>query len=136
MCNQTNSLTNSINFVNSSVERGFSSVAYETQRQTCDIINAMNAGFNAIKEREDAREIQNLRDQLEQAKADTREANILAAIKGTKCINARYDTTTQTVCGSVGQRNCCCNRVATTTPTPATTDTVTDSIEDARMVDP
>lgn len=64
MCNQTNSLTNSINFVNSSVERGFSSVAYETQRQTCDIINAMNSGFNAIKEREDAREIQSLRDQV------------------------------------------------------------------------
>ena len=96
--------------------------------------------FRAIESREDQREIQNLRDQLEQAKADTREANILAAIKGTKCINARYDTTTQTVCGSVGQRNCCCNRVATATPTPtptpATTDTVTDSIEDARMVDP
>lgn len=94
--------------------------------------------FCQIKTREDAREIQNLRDQLEQAKADAREANVIAAIKGTKCINARYDTTTQTVCGSVGQRNCCCNRVATATPTPTptTTDTVTGSIEDARLIDP
>ena len=95
--------------------------------------------FCQIKTREDAREIQSLRDQLEQAKADTREANILAAIKGTKCINARYDTTTQTVCGSVGQRNCCCNRIQaapTPTPTPTTTDTVADSIEDARLIDP
>lgn len=95
--------------------------------------------FCQIKTREDAREIQSLRDQLEQAKADTREANILAAINGTKCITARYNTETQTVCGSVGQRNCCCNRIQAApapTPTPTTTDTVSGSIEDARLIDP
>ena len=85
MCNQTNSLTNSINFVNSSVERGFSSVAYETQRQTCDIINAMNAGFNAIKEREDAREIQNLRDQVQayqlSASQQAQTANLVSQLR-------------------------------------------------------
>ena len=85
MCNQTNSLTNSINFVNSSVERGFSSVAYETQRQTCDIINAMNSGFNAIKEREDAREIQNLRDQVQayqlSASQQQQTANLIAQLR-------------------------------------------------------
>lgn len=66
ICQQTNTLQNAINFVNSSVERGFSASSYETQRQTCDIINAMNAGFNAIKQREDAREIQQLRDEKQQ----------------------------------------------------------------------
>ena len=85
MCNQTNSLTNSINFVNSSVERGFSSVAYETQRQTCDIINAMNSGFNAIKEREDAREIQNLRDQVQayqlSASQQAQTANLVSQLR-------------------------------------------------------
>lgn len=85
MCNQTNSLTNSINFVNSSVERGFSSVAYETQRQTCDIINAMNSGFNAIKEREDAREIQSLRDQVQayqlSASQQAQTANIVSQLQ-------------------------------------------------------
>lgn len=85
MCNQTNSLTNSINFVNSSVERGFSSVAYETQRQTCDIINAMNSGFNAIKEREDAREIQSLRDQVQayqlSASQQQQTANLIAQLR-------------------------------------------------------
>ena len=84
MCNQTNGLTNSINFVNSSVERGFSSVAYETQRQTCDIINAMNSGFNAIKEREDAREIQSLRDQVQayqlSASQQNQTANLIAQL--------------------------------------------------------
>ena len=85
MCNQTNSLTNSINFVNSSVERGFSSVAYETQRQTCDIINAMNSGFNAIKAREDAREIQSLRDQVQayqlSASQQNQTANLIAQLR-------------------------------------------------------
>ena len=73
MCNQTNTLQNAINFANSSVERGFAAEAYERQAQTCALTNAinaqtiaMNAGFSAIKEREDAREIQNLRDQVAQ----------------------------------------------------------------------
>lgn len=65
--------------------------------------------FCQIKTREDQREIQSLRNQLEQAKADAREANIINAIQGTKCINARYNAETQSICGSVGQRNCCCN---------------------------
>lgn len=72
MCQQTNTLQNAINFVNSSVERGFSSTNFETQRQTCDILGAIDkqtqamvAQFSAIKEREDKREIQNLRDELQ-----------------------------------------------------------------------
>lgn len=87
LCNQTNSLTNSINFVNSSVERGFAAEAYERQAQTCrleNVINAqtqaMNAGFNAIKEREDAREIQNLRDQLQACRLSDSQAAQTAAI--------------------------------------------------------
>lgn len=66
MCNQTGQLTNSINFVNSSVERGFAAEAYERQAQTCHLENVINNGFAQIKQREDAREIQNLRDQVAQ----------------------------------------------------------------------
>lgn len=47
-CNQTNTLLSAINNVNTGVERGFSSVAYETQKQTCDIINAGNANTQRI----------------------------------------------------------------------------------------
>lgn len=72
ICQQTNTLQNSINNVAVGQERGFSSVAYETQRQTCDILGAIDkqtqamvAQFSAIKEREDKREIQNLRDELQ-----------------------------------------------------------------------
>lgn len=38
--NQTNALQSSIDRINTGMERGFSSVAYEAQRQTCDIINS------------------------------------------------------------------------------------------------
>lgn len=72
ICQQTNTLQNAINGVSVGQERGFASVAYETQRQTCDILGAIDkqtqamvAQFSAIKEREDQREIQNLRDQVQ-----------------------------------------------------------------------
>lgn len=39
-CNQTNTLMNAINTVNTGLERGFSSVAYETQSQTCQLLKA------------------------------------------------------------------------------------------------
>ena len=72
ICQQTNTLQNAINGVATGQERGFASVAYETQKQTCDILGAidkqtqaMTAQFSAIKEREDKREIQNLRDELQ-----------------------------------------------------------------------
>lgn len=92
MCQQTGQLTNSINFVNSSVERGFSSTNFETQRQTCDILGAIDkqtqamvAQFAAIKEREDQREIQNLRDQVQayqlSASQQQQTANIVNQIR-------------------------------------------------------
>lgn len=47
-CQQTNTIMGGINTVNTGLERGFSNVAYETQRQTCDIINAGNANTQRI----------------------------------------------------------------------------------------
>lgn len=68
--NQTNTLQNALNFVNSSVERGFSSTAYETANQTCELKNAIaaqtqviNDKFCQLEMREMAREIQSLRDE-------------------------------------------------------------------------
>lgn len=92
ICNQTNTLVNAINGVAVGQERGFSSVAYETQRQTCDILGAIdkqtqaiNAQFCAIKEREDAREIQQLRDQVQayqlSASQQQQTANIVSQLQ-------------------------------------------------------
>lgn len=73
ICQQTNTLQNSINNVAVGQERGFSSVAYETQRQTCDITKAIAdstaqilAGQKAAEFREIQRELQTLRDEKQQ----------------------------------------------------------------------
>lgn len=81
--NQTQTLSNSINFVNSSVERGFSSVAYERAAQTCALSQSiadanaktlaaiqaqttmLNDKFCQLEFREMQRENQNLRDQVQ-----------------------------------------------------------------------
>lgn len=64
ICNQTNALQQSINSVATGQERGFSSVAYETQKQTCDLQNSIKdatsqiiAGQKAAEMRELQREI-------------------------------------------------------------------------------
>lgn len=90
--NQTNTLQNSINFVNSSVERGFSSVAYETANQTCELKNAIaaqtqviNDKFCQLEMREMARENRNLRDQVQayqlSASQQAQTANIVNQIR-------------------------------------------------------
>ncbi len=68
--NQTNTLQNALNSVNSSVERGFASTNYETAQQTCELKNAIaaqtqviNDKFCQLEMREMAREIQTLRDE-------------------------------------------------------------------------
>ena len=68
--NQTNTLQSAINFVNSSVERGFAATNYETAQQTCAIEKAIEnstaqilAGQRAAEMREMQREIQTLRDE-------------------------------------------------------------------------
>ena len=92
MCNQTNSLTNSINFVNSSVERGFAATNYAFADQTCQLKQAIaeqtqviNDKFCALEMREQQREIQNLRDQVQayqlSASQQTQTANIVSQLQ-------------------------------------------------------
>lgn len=64
ICQQTNTLQNSINNVATGQERGFASVAYETQRQTCEVRDAIRentsqvlAGQRAAEMREMQREL-------------------------------------------------------------------------------
>lgn len=87
-CNQTNTIMTGINGANTGVERGFSQVAYETQKQTCDIINAGNANtqriidtLNAHWKDEQALQIQDLKFQLSQE----RQNNLLLNRLGGNC---------------------------------------------------
>lgn len=73
MCQQTNNLTQQINTLNTGIERGFSQVGYETQKQTCDIINNANSNtqriidtLNSHWKDEQALQIQDLKFQLSQ----------------------------------------------------------------------
>lgn len=73
MCQQTNNITQQLNTVNTGLERGFSQVGYETQKQTCDIINANNANTQRLVDLlnnhwndENQRKIQDLKFELSQ----------------------------------------------------------------------
>lgn len=64
ICNQTNTLQQAINSVGVGQERGFANVAYETQRQTCEVRDAIRdntaqvlAGQRAAEMRELSREL-------------------------------------------------------------------------------
>ena len=47
-CDLNAAMQRGFDYTNTGIERGFSNVAYETQRQTCDIINAGNANTQRI----------------------------------------------------------------------------------------
>ena len=70
VCQQTNTLQNAINGVNVGQERGFASVAFETQRQTCDIQNSIKDAASQIlagQQAAEMREMQNKIDALREA---------------------------------------------------------------------
>lgn len=70
ICQQTNTLQNAINGVNVGQERGFASVAFETQRQTCDIQNSIKDVASQIlagQQAAEMREMQNKIDALREA---------------------------------------------------------------------
>lgn len=67
---QTNTLQNAINSVATGQERGFSTVAYETQKQTCDIQNSIKSAADAIlagQKDAEMREMQNKIDALRES---------------------------------------------------------------------
>lgn len=90
--NQTNALTSQLSTINNGLERGFSSVAYETQKQTCDIKDMIQdstaqilAGQRAAEMREMQTKIDALRDERTalqlQASQQAQTANLINQIK-------------------------------------------------------
>lgn len=63
--NQTNVLQNSINSVATGQERGFASVAYETQRQTCDIQNSIKDATETIVAGQRAAELREMQNKID-----------------------------------------------------------------------
>lgn len=84
-CQQTNTLTNAINGVATGQERGFSSVAYETQRQTCDIQKSISDATAQIKAGQTAaefREMQNKIDKLREENSTFKSSAMTSQIVG------------------------------------------------------
>lgn len=92
IANQTNALQNSINFVNSSVERGFAATNYAFADQTCQLKNEIAAlkqyvGDQFCQDRMDqmARENRDLRDQVQayqlSASQQAQTANIVSQLR-------------------------------------------------------
>jgi len=65
MCQQTGTLNNAINNVAVGQERGFSSVAYETQRQTCDIQKAIKDSTQTIVDGQRQAEFREMQDKID-----------------------------------------------------------------------
>ena len=89
----------------------------------CDLKTQIANGFCDLEKRQLQDRIHELEDQRDTLRAEAQTSVLLSSINGTKCVNARYDATTNTVCGSVGARNCCCNRSTIPTPAPARAET-------------
>ena len=65
ICQQTGTLQNAINNVATGQERGFANVAYETQRQTCDLHNAIKDATAELKAGQTAAEFRDMQDKID-----------------------------------------------------------------------
>lgn len=85
ICQQTNTLQNAINGVATGQERGFASVAYETQRQTCDLQNSIKDSTQQIiagQRAAEMREMQNKIDKLREENSTYKTSAMTSQIVG------------------------------------------------------
>lgn len=85
MCQQTGTLQNAINNVAVGQGRGFSNVAYETQRQTCDLHNAIKESTQTIvdgQKQAEMREMQNKIDSLREENSTFKSSAMTSQIVG------------------------------------------------------
>lgn len=65
LCQQTNTLQTAINNVATGQERGFSSIAYETQRQTCELNSAIKNSTQLILDGQRAAEMREMQNKID-----------------------------------------------------------------------
>ena len=65
ICQQTNTLQTAINNVATGQERGFSSIAYETQRQTCELNSAIKNSTQLIIDGQRAAEMREMQNKID-----------------------------------------------------------------------
>ena len=85
ICQQTGTLQTAINNVATGQERGFANVAYETQRQTCDLHNAIKESTQTIvdgQKQAEMRELQNKIDALREENSTFKSSAMTSQIVG------------------------------------------------------
>lgn len=85
ICQQTNALQSSINNVANGQERGFANVAYETQRQTCDLHNAIKDSTQTLldgQKQAEMREMQSKLDALREENSTYKSSAMTSQIVG------------------------------------------------------
>lgn len=103
ICQQTNTLQNAINNVNVEQERGFSAVAYETQRQTCDIRDSIRAMGEQILEGQRNGEIRDLQDKIDTLREkNSQQAVIINNAQQTAAFGQMISQATSPIVAAVG----------------------------------
>lgn len=103
ICQQTNTLQNSINSVNNSVERGFSNIGFETQRQTCDITNTIKDSTAQIIAGQQAAEMRELhRDIIERDRKIAEQAVVINNGQQTAIFGQMIQQATAPIAAAVG----------------------------------
>ena len=103
ICQQTNTLQNAINNVNVGQERGFSAVAYETQRQTCDIRDSIRAMGEQILEDQRNGEIRDLQDKIDTLREkNSQQAVIINNAQQTAAFGQMINQATSPIVAAVG----------------------------------
>jgi hypothetical protein len=85
ICQQTNALQSSINNVANGQERGFANVAYETQRQTCDLHNDIKDSTQTLldgQKQAEMREMQSKLDALREENSTYKSSAMTSQIVG------------------------------------------------------
>lgn len=102
-CQQTNTLQNAINNVATGQERGFASVAYETQRQTCDINNTIKDSMSQILAGQQAAEMRELhRDIAERDRKISEQAVVINNGQQTAIFGQMIQQATAPIVSAVG----------------------------------
>ena len=80
-CQQTNTLQNAINTVANGQERGFSSVAYETQRQTCDLKDSIKSAADSILAGQRDAEMREMQNKIDALRESNSQKDVAMVIK-------------------------------------------------------
>lgn len=102
ICQQTNTLQNAINTVSVGQERGFSSVAFETQKQTCSIEKAISNSTEQILAGQRAAELRDMQNKIDALRESNSQKDVIINnSQQTAMVNQMIQSATQPIVGAI-----------------------------------